>query len=151
MTFYLKPPRGVITLDKFETSVQQRLNFYNSDKETLDIDTYDCLVEDSGLDRTSHFMLRLYASSKPSFFNIFIQNEQKLLQLRLNSYDPQDTKRFLRRVLKQCHDVLNNNVSENLEQFCLFLRGILLEMLNPFFLRNVFNEKLHSDIFFVGK
>lgn len=156
MTFYLKPPRGVITFNKLEACVQQRLDFYNKiDKEKIVVENFDCLVEDTGLDRTGHYMLRLYAYSKSSFNYNFIINEQKLLKMRLDSYNPPDTKKFFRRLLKHCRDVLEDNLNDGIREFCLFLEWLVLDMLKIDFLRHIYC-KLHvendrcSKIYFSG-
>lgn len=157
MCFYLKPPRGMTTFDKLESCVQQRLEFYNNvDKNKYEFDNFDCLVEDTGLDRTGHYMLRLYATLRPNFAYKFIQNEQKLLNVRLNSYDQQDTKRFLKKIVKHSDDILREILTEDVKKFCLFLKWLASIMQNSHFLLHIFDD-LHlknglcSQIYFSGE
>lgn len=157
MSFYLKPPRGVTTLDKLEACVNQRLDFYdNIDKNKLDFDHFDCLLEDTGLDRTGHCLLRLYSTFRPSFAYRFVKNEQTLLNIRLSSYNRVDLKRFLKRLAKHSQDVLNETLSEESHKFCSFLNWLTSLMLNPDFINHIF-DKSHiidqscSEIFFHGE
>ena len=73
MTFYLKPPRGDIALDKLEDLAMKRWNFLKllieashtgsvqSFDETLALhsDLSEAVMENSSKDRVSHFFLRL--------------------------------------------------------------------------------------------
>lgn len=146
MCFYLKPPRGVTTLNKLESCVQQRLDFYNNvDDSKFEFSNFDCLIEDTGLDRTGHFMLRLYATLRPSFACNFIQNEQKLLNIRVNSYGSQDTKKFFKKLAKHCDDVFSVSLTDDIKQFYIFLQWLASVMQNPNVLNHIFND-LHLKL-----
>lgn len=157
MSFYLKPPRGITTIDKLEACVNQRLEFYaDVEKNKYEFNHFDCLLEDTGLDRTGHCLLRLFSIFRPSFAHRFVINEQKLLDIRLSSYNLIDLKRFLWKLVKHCQDVLKETLSEQFRKYCLFIKWLTSLMLNTNFLQHVF-EKSHirnqscSEIFFNGE
>lgn len=88
------------------------MRFYKNHKKIQeDDDCYDCLVEDSALDRTGHFMLRLQACENPSFKYRFLRMEVKLLEARLHCYETTDLKMFFKRLQKHS--------TENVEQYDL--------------------------------
>nr|CAI5842115.1 unnamed protein product [Callosobruchus analis] len=92
MTFYLKPPKGVINLHTLEECIKHRLAFYNNlseDKTDLDESCLQYMVEDSMLDRAGHFLLRLIAFKSDIFYGEFLKNETYLLKLRLEHYGPE--------------------------------------------------------------
>lgn len=157
MSLYLKVPRGVTTLNILESCVQQRLDFYNNfDNNIFEFSNFDCLVEDTGLDRTGHFMLRLYATLRPNFAYKFIQNEQKLLNIRINSYNCHDTKKFLKKIAKHCNDIFHDTLTEDIKDFYVFLQWLASVMLNPSFLCHIFDDiHLKNDFcshkYFSGK
>lgn len=62
MTFYFKPPRGLIEIDKMIECLQQRLQFITSisesDTEVLAPQNITYFVEGTAIDRASHYLLR---------------------------------------------------------------------------------------------
>lgn len=157
MSFYLKPPRGVITLSKLEACVQQRLVFYAEvDDKNCEIEHFDCLIEDTGFDRVGHFILRLHAYSSTNFCFKFLKCEGKILLARLNSYDKANTKRFLRRLLKHSREVLEGDFCDKIKDFCLFFESLALDILNKHFLDHIFGRnhlehRMCTQIFLSGK
>lgn len=146
MTFYLKPPRGYLNLHKLEECVKQRLLFYNkTEDENLEDLNFDYLVEDSSLDRTSHYVLRLLAFSNYSFRYTFIKKEKQLLKKRLNSYSSQNVRHFLKTMLRQVQDSLKDeNISDLLKNMFTILVEVFFEMLDTNYLNHVINHK-HFD------
>lgn len=144
MTFYLKPPRGYLNLHKLEECVKQRLLFYQKTQDdNLENLNYECLVEDSSLDRTGHYLLRLFAFANTSFKFIFINKEKQLLEKRLSSYGLQDVKRFLKKILRQTQDNLKNddNISDILQNMYIVLMEVFTEMSDINYLQHVFDHK----------
>ncbi|KAG5866593.1 hypothetical protein JTB14_013112 [Gonioctena quinquepunctata] len=141
MTFYLKQPRGFLNLHQLEESAKQRLICYdtitNDNPKYFPYD-FEFLVEDSALDRTGHFLLRLLAYCNPNFRSQFIQNELKLLEIRLNSYDIQDVKQFLKRLMKHAIDNLKESNSDSLRELFVVFIDLSSSMLRKGYLRHVF-------------
>ncbi|CAH1119595.1 unnamed protein product [Phaedon cochleariae] len=145
MTFYLKPPRGYLNLHKLEECVKNRLIYYDSvHKENIELFNHEYLVEDSALDRTGHFVLRLLAYFRKTFQDIFLKNELELLEFRLNSYDPTDVKHFLKRLLKHSRDSLKEDCHEKFRELCLVLMRVSSSMLLKGYLDHVFHDE-HTD------
>ncbi|KAJ8935195.1 hypothetical protein NQ314_012952, partial [Rhamnusium bicolor] len=141
MSLYLKPPRGVINVYKLEECVKQRLICYNNlyNKE-VEMSNFDCLVEDSALDRTGHYVFRLMAYSSSTFREIFLENEKRLLLLRLNYYNKNDVTYFLTRLLRHSKDSLESEVHENLNNLYTVLMKLCSQMLRKKYLNHVFDE-----------
>nr|XP_023030322.1 probable DNA primase large subunit [Leptinotarsa decemlineata] len=145
MTFYLKPPRGLLNLHQLEECVKRRLIFYENicsspkDDLKLNLNDFEFLVEDSALDRAGHFLLRLFAYRHKIFRHIFLENERKLLEIRLDSYDIHDIKHFLKRLLKHSLDNLKNCNSQLLNELHVVLVNLSSSMLNKEFLSHIFS------------
>ncbi|XP_056639072.1 uncharacterized protein LOC130446701 isoform X4 [Diorhabda sublineata] len=139
MTFYLKPPRGNLNLYILEDCIRERLLCYNYLKNgSFDLTNFQYLVEDSSLDRTGHFILRLMACCNHTFEYDFVQKELKLLEVRLISYDMGDVKIFLKRILKHTREIISDNRNKDLfDIFFVFLKVICL-MLSNVFLKHIF-------------
>ncbi|CAH1099079.1 unnamed protein product [Psylliodes chrysocephalus] len=145
MTFYMKPPRGILHLHKLEECVKERLlcykNLKNSNTELTEVSNFQYLVEDSSLDRTGHFILRLLAYSSSSYQYDFIKNEINLLEVRLKSYDRQDMKQFLKRLLKHSREIFNMNENESLREIYLVFIRIFSTMLRNNYLKHIFKTE----------
>ncbi|XP_063235291.1 uncharacterized protein LOC134538162 [Bacillus rossius redtenbacheri] len=97
MTFYLKPPRGAIPLHTLRTCVEERLELFRSlddfggcQKPQLNV---ACLLDGSALDRTAHYMLRVFSLVSPELGTFVTRSEGKLFALRLDGCTERD---FLR-------------------------------------------------------
>uniref|UniRef100_A0A6P7GQZ8 DNA primase large subunit-like n=1 Tax=Diabrotica virgifera virgifera TaxID=50390 RepID=A0A6P7GQZ8_DIAVI len=141
MSFYLKPPRGIVNLHTLEACVKERLTCYKFlNKQSLEVTHFQYLVEDSSLDRTGHFILRLIACCNKKFKYDFIENEVKLFETRLCSYDIQDLKLCLKRLLKHTRETLNIATNKTLLHLLAALTRILLFMLRNAYLNHIFND-----------
>lgn len=148
MSFYLKPPRGLVNLHTIEDCVQQRLNYYDiiySNNNGVEVYNINCLIDDSPLDRLGHYLFRLYAYFSASFREAFLENEKKLLLLRLNCYGKGDIKYFLKRTLNHSRECLKeNNMHETVKEVYLFLISLCSKMLNRDYLNHIVKES-HID------
>ncbi|KAJ8942184.1 hypothetical protein NQ318_009203 [Aromia moschata] len=89
---------------------------------------------------------RLLAFSNTAFRDVFLRNEQKLLLLRLNSYCKRDVRRFLKTLLRQSKDILQEiDVHEKIAEVCSCLFEVSCEMLRTEYLTHVFDEP-HLDV-----
>ncbi|XP_018569792.1 probable DNA primase large subunit [Anoplophora glabripennis] len=145
MTFYLKPPRGLVNLHVFQTCVEERLNCYDNinrnNNADAEICNFHCLVEDSPLDRTGHYLFRLYAYLSTDFRRIFLENEKKLLLLRLLCYKKEDIKYFLKRLLKHSKEcVTQDNVHVTVKDMYLLFISLCSQMLNREYLNHIIKE-----------
>ncbi|KAJ8967786.1 hypothetical protein NQ317_005563 [Molorchus minor] len=150
MSFYLKPPRGQINFHQLEECARQRLMCYDkicNNDTLLEISSFECLVEDSSLDRTGHFIFRLSAYFNSRFREVFLQNEAKLLLLRLNCYKEADLKYFLKKILRQIKDILEENEADDkILEVCIWFFKICQQMLKKEYLAYIFNESHKADI-----
>lgn len=144
MSFYLKPPRGLINLHTFQDCVEQRLNCYNTictNNDRIEVCNINCLVEDNPLDRVGHYLFRLYACFNAGFRQMFLDNEKKLLLLRLICYDKEDIKYFLKRAINHSRECLNeNNIHQTLKEIYIFLIYLCSQMLNQDYLNQIARE-----------
>ena len=116
MTFYLKPPRGDIALDKLEDLSMKRWRFLqlllenshknseNTFEETLasHSDLSESVMENSSKDRVSHFFLRL-AIAKINDFSIrekFTKGETYLFLYRITKNSRSDLAKSLTDVVR---------------------------------------------------
>ncbi|XP_019864798.2 uncharacterized protein LOC109594075 isoform X2 [Aethina tumida] len=145
MSFYLKPPRGQINLHKLEECVTQRLSIYDNinQLENISLRNFDCVIEDSGLDRTGHFLFRIQAIYNSSFKDIFIHKECELLKLRLECYEDTDFRRFIKKLSQKSRELLKSEeFSDGLKQFIISLIELCSKMLEKNY---VVHLKQHSN------
>ena len=115
MTFYLKPPRGEIHLDKIIDLGLKRLRFLSKIRDQPledfpdiladNIDLTEAIVEDTPKDRVSHFILKTVAASTTDFdrtqtscyqFKEFVlEQEMQLFHWRNHGLSPETRHRSL--------------------------------------------------------
>ncbi|VEN51722.1 unnamed protein product [Callosobruchus maculatus] len=147
MTFYLKPPKGVINLHTLEECLKQRLAFYNNlaeDTTNFDENCLQYMIEDSMLDRAGHFLLRLIAFKSEVFYIEFLKNETYLLKLRLEHYGPEDLKKFMQRLQRQSKECLKEGVVDSLKDIINFIVYVANHVLCKNYLLHIFGN-LHKE------
>ena len=116
MTFYLKPPRGDIALDKLEDLALKRWKFlrllldvaHNGNQmgfdETLALhsDLSEAVMDNSSKDRVSHFFLRLAVAKINDFSvkDIFLRGETCLFSYRIVENSRPDLAKRLAEVVR---------------------------------------------------
>ncbi|KAK9882802.1 hypothetical protein WA026_023316 [Henosepilachna vigintioctopunctata] len=147
MSFYLKPPKGETNLHMLLECVQQRITCYNNlqnDIDFRDIDTFEYLIEDSILDRTSHFIFRLGVLRQLLPKQIFVQNELKLLHQRLICYEKNDFEHLLKNINRQLKDCIRSEISKQLSDYYWTLFYTISRMLEKGYLSHV--HKMHANV-----
>lgn len=116
MTFYLKPPRGEISLDKLEDLVLKRWQFLqiliSNDLDALQSLGYlsESVMDNSSKDRVSHFFLRLAISKIASYEckRDFVQGEVALFLHRLKETCLKDLCQSLCEVVRHVDEMPND-------------------------------------------
>ncbi|XP_060519221.1 uncharacterized protein LOC132697684 isoform X2 [Cylas formicarius] len=144
MSFYLRPPKGLTNLHKLEESVTQRLACYENlaCEEIVElIYESECLIEDSILDRSGHYVFRLLASQSRVFYATFIENETKLLKIRLRCYEKGDLRRLVKKLNAQTVDCLETAAGEErIGTFFNSLKNVLRRMLGKGYFDHAFGH-----------
>ncbi|XP_045463940.1 probable DNA primase large subunit [Harmonia axyridis] len=148
MSFYLKPPRGEVNLHTLLECVQQRILCYdNLDDVTglKNIDKFEYLIEDSVLDRTSHFIFRMGVLIGYLPMKVFLDNELELLKIRLNAYEIDDMTRFLKNIIRQLKDCIRLNIEKNLSDFYWSLYNVTTKFVGKEYLSHIFEGHIKDD------
>ncbi|KAK5642685.1 hypothetical protein RI129_008852 [Pyrocoelia pectoralis] len=146
MTFYLKPPRGIIEYHILQKCVDERLKFYkNITDSSLNLFNTEYLFEDSALDRAGHFTLRLAAVHNVTFLTTFVRSEVHLLQLRLNSYNAVSIQKCLRKLLRHSNECkLEFGENADITYFLGGLINVIMKMCSRSYRRHVFETQHHQ-------
>ena len=115
MSFYLKPPRGDIFMEKLEDLALKRWKFLNILKDNVDsVEEFhekladhgnlsESVMEHSSKDRVSHFILRLVISKSKYDYDLrrkWIQCETLLFSYRLREMFDEDIEKSLKEVIR---------------------------------------------------
>ncbi|KAK4877379.1 hypothetical protein RN001_009885 [Aquatica leii] len=147
MTFYLKPPRGIIEYHILQKCAEERLRFFKSSFDLL-IRPWNTeyLFEDSAFDRAGHFMLRLAAIQDSNFLYSFIHYEVQLLELRLNNYNSMSTQKFLNKLLRHIKESLvEYRSNEEVVNFLTNLMNVILKMCTRSYRQHVLQDSHSSN------
>ena len=129
MSFYLKPPRGDIALEKLEDLTIKRWEFLQlltNDKEKVDIEDFqeelvknrhlsEAVMENSSKDRVSHYFLRLSITQIGDYTlkQKFISGETRLFHYRLVESSSDDTRQSLCEVVRHIDNLETNDEELN--------------------------------------
>ncbi|KAF5301262.1 hypothetical protein FQR65_LT00962 [Abscondita terminalis] len=148
MTFYLKPPRGVIEYHVLQKCAEERMKFFiNTSNVVINRLNIEYLIEDSAFDRAGHYMLRLAAIQNINFLHSFIHYEVKLLKMRLGNHNSFASHKFLKKLLRHCNEcVIEYQDNENVAGFLRTLVNVLTKMCSRSYRQHVIQEgHLSSD------
>ena len=124
MSFYLKPPRGDIHMEKLEELTVKRWRFL----QLLDLEDIsqfhqtlvdhanlsESVMENSSKDRVSHFFLRLCISKSVDYSSKskFIEKETSLFTYRLEQMSKRDITKSIHDVLRHLDDLTNQETCD---------------------------------------
>ena len=146
MSYYLKPPRGDIPLEKLEELTMKRWRFLQLlDLQDIDgfhqkladhADLSESVMENSSKDRVSHFFLRLCISKSTDYStrSKFIDKEASLFSYRLEQMSKRDITQSIRDVIRHLDDLIR-------EENCDEIFSVLAKSLESILEENMLDEK----------
>ncbi|KAK3912830.1 DNA primase large subunit [Frankliniella fusca] len=131
MTFYFKPPRGDIQFHRLQECVEERINYLKYVTISEDISEcndnerfkFEYLTDGSALDRTGHFMLRIFASKLDGLKNFLLHSEKALFEKRLKYLQHFEVKRELQTALRHVKEILGSGLL--LPRYKMFLQNFI--------------------------
>ena len=153
MSFYLKPPRGDIHMEKLEELTVKRWRFLqlldlkdiNQFHQTLvdHANLSDSVMENSSKDRVSHFFLRLCISKSVDYSlkSNYIEKETSLFTYRLQQMSKRDITKSIRDVLRHLNDLTN-------QETCDKILNVLAKSLECILHQNMLEEEDGNDFEF---
>ena len=142
MSFYLKPPRGDISLEKLEDLVLKRWRFLQilnggknedelQERLSQEANLSESVMENSSKDRVSHFFLGLAIAQSQSYTlkELFLESESKLFKWRLDQACKKDINQSLCDVVRHIDNLNHEDTTLSIlsESIVTILRQNMLE------------------------
>ncbi|XP_065343639.1 uncharacterized protein LOC135941828 [Cloeon dipterum] len=131
MTFYWKPPRGLMELDDLMDCVQQRMLLITSvidDRPPVGIKV-QYFNEGTAIDRASHYLLRLVTSSSALLKNFVVKGECELFKKRLKLCDHLEVSELLATSLRHVDEILDfRSLDNSSRQYLLQCKDIFQKL-----------------------
>ncbi|XP_026286560.1 DNA primase large subunit-like isoform X1 [Frankliniella occidentalis] len=127
MTFYFKPPRGDIQFHRLQECLEERISYLKYVQISEDISEcnegfkFEYLTDGSALDRTGHFMLRLFASKLVGLESFLLHSESVLFEKRLKCLSHFEIKKELRTAQRHVKEILSSGFL--LPRYKIFLQN----------------------------
>lgn len=101
--FYIRPPKGLVTLHLLEEIIFSRLDFLNklyNNKENEFYGNFAHLLEESANDYIGHFILRFLSSLSNELYLFWLKSESLFFQKRLLCIYPRQLYRLFSTIIK---------------------------------------------------